>query len=90
MLLDINLRLLFGACSYPGICRSAASNPVERTSDTSEQLRPWGNHRLLNVCVDLADHDPLIGIPLDDASTHATQAVLYRLQCTITLNKYVN
>ena len=90
MLLDINLRLLLGPSANPGICHSGVTaDPIER-ADSPQELWPGWYQWLLYVCVDLADHHPLIWISLDDTPAHTTQAVLYRLQCTITLNKYVN
>ena len=58
MLLDINLRLLFGSSSDSGVSRPAASNPIECAADSSQQLGPWWNQWLLYVRVDLSNHDP--------------------------------
>jgi hypothetical protein len=86
MLLDIDLRLLFGSCSNPCVARGFSVDSIQSASNPTEQFRARGYQWLLNMSVDLSNHDPLIRVALDNSSTNSTQTVLYRLQCTITLN----
>lgn len=91
MLLDIDLWLVFDASTYSCVGRASTSDSIEcASSDPSKKFGPRRYQRLLYVCVYLADHDSLVRIALYDAATHSTQTVLYRLQCTITLNTNIS